>query len=117
MPILPAEIPGFVWAYRFMPGHSAVRLSSETTLEELGSGDGFVWLHLNLVDIRVAAFLDKFEGLTEPCRTALTNHETHASITVDEQMLYGTLVDFQREFDAETRDIGWLHFAISDRFI
>lgn len=117
MPILPPEIPGFVWAYRFVPQQGVTRLASETTLEDLCHGDGFVWLHLNLVDIRVAAFLDRFDGLTEPSRAALTNHETHASITVDEQMLYGTLVDFQREFDAETRDIGWLHFAISDRFI
>jgi len=36
---------------------------------------------------------------------------------VDEKSLYGTLVDFQREFDKETRDFGWLHFAVSDRFI
>lgn len=28
-------------------------------------------------------------------------------------MLYGTLVDCQREFDHETADLGWLHFAIS----
>jgi zinc transporter len=32
-------------------------------------------------------------------------------------MLYGTLVDCQREFDQDTADLGWLHFAISDRFI
>ncbi len=56
-------------------------------------------------------------GVTEDAKAALTSHDTHAAITVDEQMLYGTLVDFEREFDQDTSDLGWLHFAISDRFI
>ncbi|WP_184357513.1 transporter [Rhizobium sp. BK602] len=112
------RIPGFVWAYRFRPGAGkAERLSEDIQRPGLFDGEGFVWLHLNLVDARVAAFLEDIPGLNEPARTALTTHETHATITVDEQMLFGTLVDFQREFDQETSDIGWLHFVLTDRFI
>ncbi|WP_047463525.1 transporter [Rhizobium rhizogenes] len=112
------RIPGFVWAYRFSPGAGkAERLSDETQRTRLFDGEGFVWLHLNLVDARVAAFLEDIPGLNEPSRTALTTHETHATITVDEQMLFGTLVDFQREFDQETSDIGWLHFVLTDRML
>ncbi|KAJ34623.1 transporter, partial [Agrobacterium tumefaciens] len=62
-------------------------------------------------------FLETVEGLDPAARASLTTHETHPSIVVDEKSLYGTLVDFQREFDKETRDFGWLHFAVSDRFI
>jgi zinc transporter len=112
------RIPGFVWAYRFRPGAGkAERLSDETQRAGFFDGDGFVWLHLNLVDARVAAFLEEVPGLNDSTRTALTTHETHATITVDEQMLFGTLVDFQREFDQETSDIGWLHFVFTDRFL
>ncbi|MFT4184518.1 MAG: transporter [Rhizobium sp.] len=113
------RIPGFVWAYRFRPsaGKKAERLSEDIGRAGLFDGDGFVWLHLNLVDARVAAFLEEIPELNEPARMALTTHETHATITVDEQMLFGTLVDFQREFDQETSDIGWLHFVLTDRFI
>lgn len=111
-------IPGFVWAYRFCEGDTAFERVPDTIARgELFSGPGFVWLHLNLVDARVGALIDELPGLTEEAKTALTTHETHATITVDEQMVFGTLVDFQRDFDQDTRNLGWLHFAISDRFI
>jgi zinc transporter len=111
-------IPGFVWAYRFRPGSATPqRLPENTDRSALLSGDGFLWLHLNLVDARVSTFLEELKGLNEDARAALTTHDTHATVTVDEQMVYGTLVDFQREFDQDTHDLGWLHFAITDRFI
>ncbi|MCL6706152.1 transporter [Pseudomonas sp. R2.Fl] len=112
------SIPGFVWGYRIDPTTgTATRLPAEGEMAALTEGEGFLWLHLNIADSRVAAFLDGFPGLSEQARAVLTTHETHAAVTVDEQVVFGTLVDFQREFDSETRDIGWLHFALSDRFI
>ncbi|MBB5571671.1 zinc transporter [Rhizobium paranaense] len=111
-------IPGLVWAYRLRPGASKPeRLSEDTERAALFAEDGFLWLHLSLVDARVPALLEDAPGLNEAARMALTTHETHATLTVDEQMLYGTLVDFQREFDQDTRDIGWLHFVLTDRML
>ncbi len=111
-------IPGLVWAYRLRPGvGKPERLSDDTDRASLFAEDGFLWLHLSLVDARVPAFLEDAPGLNEAARTALTTHETHATITVDDQMLFGTLVDFQREFDQDTRDIGWLHFVLTDRML
>jgi zinc transporter len=111
-------IPGLVWAYRFH--HAAgpcVRLSPDVQLTELQLEDGFFWLHLNLADARVAGFLEAMPDLDESVKASLTTHETHPSIVVDDGAIYGTLVDFQREFDQETRDIGWLHFALTERYI
>ncbi|MBB4227872.1 transporter [Rhizobium mongolense] len=118
MDTLPANIPGLVWAYSF-PGRSgkAVRLHNSAFPAELVSGNGFYWLHLNLADARVPALLETLDGLSEDAKAALTTRDTHAALTVDEQMLYGTLIDCQREFDQDTNDLGWLHFAIADRFI
>ncbi|NTF06620.1 transporter [Agrobacterium rubi] len=111
-------IPGLVWAYRFRPGKEpCTRLPPDVELAELQTEDGFFWLHLNLVDSRVVGFLESMPGLDESMKASLTTHETHPSIVVDEGALYGTLVDFQREFDQETRDIGWLHFALGERYI
>ncbi len=114
---LSSTIPGLVWAYRIMPGKGSERLPAECSPAQADPGDGFIWLHLNLADGRVAAFLEQFEGLTAPAIAALTTHDTHAALSVDEGLLFGTLIDFQREFDSTTRDIGWLHFALSDKFI
>ncbi|MDR9758413.1 transporter [Rhizobium redzepovicii] len=118
MDTLPVNIPGFVWAYRFSPGEkTAVRLNNSATVVDLTADNCFYWLHLNLVDARVPALLDTLTGLTEDAKSALTTRDTHATITVDEQMLYGTLVDCQRDFAEDTNNLGWLHFAMSDRFI
>ncbi|MBX5135888.1 MULTISPECIES: transporter [Rhizobium] len=118
MDTLPVNIPGFVWAYRFSPDEkTAVRLTNTATVADLIAENCFYWLHLNLVDARVPALLETLDGLTEEARSALTTHDTHAALTVDEQMLYGTLVDCQRDFDQDTNNLGWLHFAMSDRFI
>ncbi len=111
-------IPGLVWAYRFEPGSQlCTRLAPTAQWSDMESSEGFFWLHLNLADTRIVAFLDSIPGFDENIRAILTTHETHPSITVDEGALYGTLVDFQREFDQETRDLGWLHFALTDRFV
>ncbi len=114
---LPA-IPGLVWAYRFHPAAGpCVRLSPDVQLAELEADDGFFWLHLNLADARVTSFLEAMPDLDDSVKASLTTHETHPSIVVDDGAIYGTLVDFQREFDQETRDIGWLHFALTERYI
>jgi zinc transporter len=118
MDLLTPNIPGLVWAYHFRPGVAPCqRLPTDVTTAGLSNEEGFFWLHLNLADTRVVAFLDTLSGLEEPMRAALTTHEPHPSLTVDEKAIYGTLVDFQREFDQETNNLGWLHFAVSDRFI
>ena len=118
MDTLPVNIPGFVWAYRFSPDEkTAVRLNNSATVADLTADNCFYWLHLNLVDARVPALLDTLTGLTEDAKSALTTRDTHATITVDEQMLYGTLIDCQRDFAEDTNNLGWLHFAMSDRFI
>ena len=118
MDLITPTIPGLVWAYQFQPGKAPCRrLAPDAGFDEMAGRDGFFWLHLNLADQRVAGFLETVEGLDPAARATLTTHETHPSIVVDEKSLYGTLVDFQREFDKETRDFGWLHFAVSDRFI
>jgi zinc transporter len=113
------SIPGLVWAYQFNSQTRACkRLPPDATRDDLVfEGDGFRWLHLNLADRRVASFLEEFPQLPAAVISALTTHETHASITLEDGMIYGTLVDFQREFDEETRDIGWLHFAVCDNLL
>jgi zinc transporter len=111
-------IPGLVWAYRFRPEiEPCTRLPPDFRLDDLQVEDGFFWLHLNIADTRVAAFIENMQGLDDSVRVSLTTHETHPSIVVDDGTLYGTLVDFQREFDQETRNIGWLHFAVGERYI
>lgn len=110
-----SEIPGLVWAYRFSP-ESPARDVDDVEIRQLPE-TGFYWLHFSQADARLTGFLEGLDFLPEAAFIALTTPETHPSVTVDEGYLYGTLVDYQRDFDHSTRDLGFLHYAISDRFI
>jgi zinc transporter len=118
MSLITPAVPGLVWAYHFHSGSApCTALPPDASRADLHVEEGFLWLHFNLADARVTPFLENFPGLTPPAIAALTTHDTHAAITLDEQVVFGTLVDFQREFEGDTRDIGWLHFFVSDRII
>ncbi|AYC99865.1 transporter [Neorhizobium sp. NCHU2750] len=116
--LLTPAIPGLVWAYRFETAtRCCTQLPLEATIDDLLVADGFTWLHLNLADSRVPAFLEALPEMTAPALAALTTRDTHAAIILDEQLVYGTLIDFQKEFDSDTHDIGWLHFLVLERII
>ena len=114
---LPAsEIPGLVWAYHLHAGDASVRLMRDDEVKALPE-EGFFWFHFSLADARLPTFLESLGIFPEAALVALTTHETHPSVNVDEGYLYGTLVDYQRDFDQSTREIGFLHYAVFGRFI
>lgn len=118
MELVVSNIPGFVWAHRFFPetGQSE-RLSPTCGVDELKTDTGFIWLHLGLSDARVPAFLETLLDLPTEAIQALTSRDPHAALSLARDLICGTLVDFQRGFDEMTSDIGWLHFALTDRLI
>lgn len=114
---LPAsDIPGLVWAYHLHEGNVPVRPLRDEEMRALPE-EGFFWFHFSLADTRLHAFLESLDVLPEAALVALTTHETHPSVNIDEGYLYGTLVDYQRDFDQSTREIGFLHYAVFGRFI
>lgn len=118
MELTASTIPGFVWAHRFDPGTGqSERLSPQCTIEELNADKGFIWLHLGLSDARVPALLDSLRDLPPEACQALTNRDPHSALAMSRDLICGTLVDFQRGFDEMTSEIGWLHFAVTERMI
>ena len=118
MNLISAEIPGLVWAYRFLPGESrCVRIAADSSIEALMEGEGWLWVHLALSDARTPSLIERITSLPQNALSTLTSHDTQAAITVSDDMVYGTLVDFERTFDTETKTIGWLHFAVTDKII
>ncbi|MDB5522769.1 MAG: putative cationic transport protein [Rhizobium sp.] len=118
MELADSTIPGFVWAHRFLPETGQCeRLSTQCSIDELRAGSGFTWLHLGLSDARVPGLLDSLPDLPLEACQALTSRDPHATLSVSRDLVCGTLVDFQRGFDEMTSEIGWLHFALTDRMI
>ncbi|OHV85724.1 transporter [Ensifer sp. LCM 4579] len=118
MNLISSEIPGLVWAYRFLPGENrCLPIAADAPIDSLQDGKGWVWLHLALSDARTPALIERIGNLPPAAIATLTSHDTQAAITATEDAVHGTLVDFERTFDAVTKTIGWLHFAVSDRII
>nr|WP_246329534.1 transporter [Chthonobacter rhizosphaerae] len=112
------EIPGLVWGYRFDPATGrATVLPADAGRDVVGRDDGILWLHLALSDARIPGFLAGIADLPEAARQTLTERDTHVKLTVTDGVVHGVLTDLEREFDYETRDIGWFRFAFSDRLI
>lgn len=111
------EIPGLVWGYRFGTGDGRpAEIGSIDGAAAIAPG-GFSWLHLALSDARVPAWLAGLGILPEQALQTLTSRDNHPTADVDDGVLHGVLVDFQRTFDEETRDFGWMRFAIGPGFI
>jgi zinc transporter len=113
----PREIPGLVWGYRFPADTGAPRQFGAIDGAPTEPEGGFRWLHLALSDARVPAFLSGLPGLPEPAFQTLTSRDPHPQVDVDSGVLHGVLADFQRTFDEETRELGWLRFAIGPDYI
>lgn len=112
------SIPGLVWAHRFdRESGTCGRAPADAKINDLLIHDGFVWLHLGLADIRVPSMLASLPGMTPEAVQALVTRDAHATLNVTPEVICGTLVDFQREFDEMSSEIGWLHFAVIDRLI
>ncbi len=118
MELAVSNIPGFVWAHRFHADtNQSERLLPTCIVDELKVDNGFVWLHLGLSDARVPSFLETLLDLPPEAIQALTSRDPHAALTLAPELICGTLVDFQRGFDEMTSEIGWLHFAVTERMI
>jgi len=112
------SIPGLVWAHRFDRESGAChRVAPDARLESLLDHDGFTWLHLGLSDARVPNLIAGLPDITPEAVHALVSRDAQATLTVSPETICGTLVDFQREFDEMSSEIGWLHFAVTDRLI
>jgi zinc transporter len=118
MNLVSPDIPGLVWAYRFHPETGQCeRISNDAPVGALMTGGGWLWLHLALSDARTPALIERICDLPPEALSTLASRDTQASISTDQAMVHGTLVDFERTFDEMTKTIGWLHFAVTDRVL
>lgn len=81
-----------------------------------GAGE-WLWLHLNFADWRCRRWLAQTfdfpsELVNEICDPPLRQH-----VSARESVLFGHLADFRSEFDSDSTEFGWLHFALGERFL
>jgi zinc transporter len=114
---LHAGIPGCLWMIRFDPQGQA-EPGSAADFENLDKPrDGFVWLHLDLTDVRVRPLIGRISALSESAREALRDPVDHQYLEYSEGLLSGALLDLERTLAGPASSADFLRFAIGASFL
>jgi zinc transporter len=112
-----APMPGLVWAFRFGVDGAAREIAVDQPLEDDGAGDGWLWLHFNLADARACLFLRSVSYLPPAARELLVASDEHQQLHAKDGCLYGVLADLVCGLEGATGEIGFLHFAMTERLL
>jgi zinc transporter len=113
----PLAISGLVCAYRFLAGEAPKSLDPAEVPEALAQTEGWVWLHLNLMDRFARNWLAELSLLPEEARELFAASDEPLSLAGDEGVVHGVIADFQGELAEKTDTIGRLRFALGERFV
>ncbi|MGO4284483.1 CorA family divalent cation transporter [Bosea sp. TAB14] len=106
---------GVIWAYRFNT-EGRPSLIARDTLPDLAPGEGFVWLHLDLVHTRAQSWIGEQE-LPDAARETLLSQETHQRLDHSAQLAWGVSHDLIRSIADKSDSVGALRWVIGDSFL
>jgi zinc transporter len=80
--------------------------------------DGWLWLHINLSDVRVAQWIETLPLLTRDTREVMLSGEGYQRLHAADDCIHGVLADFIRRIDRPSRhEIGHLHFVMTEKLL
>ncbi|PPD46557.1 MAG: magnesium transporter CorA [Methylocystis sp.] len=114
---LDAGIPGCLWIIRF----DAQGYASPGRFEDFDSlgkpREGFVWLHMDLTDVRTRPLIGRIEALSDSAREALRDPVDHQYLEYSEGLVSGALLDHERTLSGTVAHTNYVRFAIGDSFL
>lgn len=114
---LHAGIPGCLWIIRFDAEGRAEPGSAED-LDTLGkSREGFLWLHMDLTDVRTRPLIGRVAALSDSAREALCDPLDHQYLEYSEGLVSGALLDHERTLAGPASRTDYLRFAIGETFL
>lgn len=109
--------PGLVGAWRGA-ADGRVKLIPPAQIDEaLAAEDGWVWLHVDLVDQRMQGWLSGCCPLPAAARAILEGHDESLVLGHEAGTTHGVVADMQKDMDRMSTTIGRLHFALTDRLL
>jgi zinc transporter len=115
-PAPPAQaLPGLISAFRSKADGVAEELAVDRPIAE--DADGWLWLHFNLADARACHFLRSASYLPLTARGLLVAADEHQQLHASDDCLYGVFPDLVCGLEGITEEIGFLHFAMTERLL
>jgi Mg2+ and Co2+ transporter CorA len=113
-------IPGCLWIIRFDAAGRSEPGSSDD-LAKLGESregrGGYVWLHMDLTDVRARPMIGKMRGLSDAARESLCDPIDHQYLEYSEGLVSGALLDHERTLSGPASNTSYLRFAIAKDFL
>lgn len=106
-----------VFAYRFDESGRASALAGCSVDELASTARGFVWVHLNLADVRARKFLTELPGVPAAGLQAMLRSSDHQQMHHEAGVLWGVFSDLAQDFDGVRDDFAHLRFLLSDRWL
>jgi len=110
-------VPGLICAYGFDSSGRGRPLSEEDVAGPLSESGEWLWIHLNFADWRCRRWLSQVFGFPTELANEICDAPLRQHVSAWEGVLFGHLADFRREFDADSTEFTWLHFALGERFL
>lgn len=116
---LPSGRPlsGVIWLYRFDAAGRGMSVDINEHFELFDPNDGFLWLHLDLIDRLTRDWLEKLSGLPATARQALLGSEEHPILECDDQNVWGVFVDTIEDPEADTLRAAPMRFVLGDGYL
>jgi len=109
-------IPGCLWFVRFNEAGEAEPGTIED-FENIGAPrEGFLWLHMDLADVRARPLLARIAALSEDARDSLCDPVDHQHLEYSEGVVSGALLDYERDLSGPTSRTDYIRFASGASF-
>lgn len=116
-PATHSDIPGCLWIIRF-DGAGRAAPGAERDIERVGSADeGYLWLHMDLTDIRARPFINQMRALTEAAQEALCEPVDHQYLEFSDMSVCGALLDRERALSGPTSQTDYVRFAMGRDYL
>jgi zinc transporter len=114
---LDSSVPGFIGAYLFDSSGKATALHDTELSAAFASGQGWIWLHLNLSDRRCPRWLTQTVGIDAAVAADFSEPSPRQVVYSKDGVLLGFLADFRREFDTDPSEPASLSFVLGRSFV
>lgn len=112
-----AQAPGLVFAYRGGPGVRSEKLHPAALPNAIASHEGWVWVHVDLIDKRVNGWVSTICALPDGARFILDGHDSSLALGAQDGFIHGVVADVLGGLERQSSNLGRLHFAVSGRLL
>ena len=120
----PTDLPdltpstGIIWAFRFTPdGHGELLRNAALDAAITSPGDGWIWVHLGLADMRCRKWIAAHAPVSEFSRELLAGPDEHMRLHILGDEIAGVVPDLRQDFARPGEELVRLRFVMTERVL